>query len=162
MNIGFSPSYTRQFLTTIPTTSFGPMHATLLSPSGRRLIRDIRAASTYQDRANNNNILSWTVNDAANIEWCMERGLDGIITDEVPRVLEMCEKWSGEKEGGRRSSWGSYFDYYWWSNLDMNTVLGLIRVNFWIWLWGVVFRRRYGGTCVLDAGRQVDRKSKDK
>ena len=99
------------------------MQASLVSPYGRGFIRQVQA--------HHQPIISWTVNDEKNIDWCIRRGLDGIITDNLPKVLEMCETY-GE---GRR--------YYW----SMNVLLGFIRLNFWIYLFGLVFRRRYG-TCI--------------
>ena len=73
------------------------------------------------------------------MDWCIGRGMDGMITDNVPKALEMCETY-GEK---RR--------YYW----SLNVLLGLVKLNFWIYLFGVVFRRRYG-TCI-DGRDEVDK-----
>lgn len=80
-NIGFSAAYSRQFLTSsMPHISFNMLFAVLLSPSGRRFIRDAHAA----DRA----VYAWTVNDTVGFEWCIKRGLDGIISDDPQKYLE--------------------------------------------------------------------------
>lgn len=65
--------------------------------------------------------------------------MDGIITDNVPQALEMCET---HKEDRR----------YRWS---INVLFGFIKLNFWIYLFGVAFRRRHG-TCI-DRPPEVDK-----
>ena len=57
--------------------------------------------------------------------------MDGIITDNVPKFLELCEPYKEERK-------------YRWS---MNVLLGYIILNFWIYLFGVAFRQRHG-TCI--------------
>ena len=76
------------------------------------------------------------------MDWCIRRELDGILTDNVPQALEMCETYK-EK---RRYRWSA------------KMVFGFTVLNFWIYLFGVVFRQRYG-TCI---DRPVERKKKDK
>ena len=65
--------------------------------------------------------------------------MDGIITDNVPKALKMCESHKEDKR-------------YRWS---MNVLLGFIYLNFWIPLFGVAFRQRHG-TCI-DRGSEVDK-----
>ena len=119
INIGFSISYCRQYFA-VPGSDFSMTQASLVSPSGRNFIRDIQA--------NHRHILCWTVNDEKAIDWCIRRGLDGILTDNVPQALEMCERYNQERR-------------YRWS---LKTLLGFVHLNIWIYLFGVVFRRRYG------------------
>ena len=76
------------------------------------------------------------------MDWCIRRGLDGILTDNVPQALAMCETYKEERT------------YRW----PVKMLLGFIHLNFWIYLFGVVFRRRYG-TCI-DGQVEVDRKDK--
>lgn len=130
MNIAFSTVYARQFLA-VPNTSFSMTQASLVHPYGRKLIREMQA----QDRQ----ILSWTIDDEKNVDWCIRRGVDGIITDDVPKVLKMCEIFTEERR-------------YRWS---LKLLLGFITINFWIYLFGVVFSRRYG-TCI-DRRVEVDK-----
>lgn len=73
------------------------------------------------------------------MDWCIRRGMDGIITDNVPKFLEMCETYKEERR-------------YRWS---MNVLLGYIKLNFWIYLFGLAFRRRHG-TCI-DRQSAVDK-----
>ena len=103
------------------------MQASLVAPWARGFIKEVQA--------HHQQILSWTINDEKNIDWCIRHGLDGIITDNVPKALEMCETYRDEKR------------YYW----SMNALLGLIRINFWIYLFGLIYRRRYG-TCIERRG----------
>ena len=109
------------------------MQVSLVSPRGRGFIQEVQA--------HRQQILSWTVNDEKNIDWCIRREMDGLITDNVPKALEMCETYREERR------------YYW----SMHMVLGLLKLNFWIYLFGFVFRRRYG-TCIN--GRDEVDKSK--
>lgn len=73
------------------------------------------------------------------MDWCIRRGVDGIITDNVPKLLKMCETYKEERR-------------YRWS---LNVVLEFIRLNFWFYLFGVVIRRRHG-TCI-DRRGEVDK-----
>ena len=122
MNIGFSLSYSRQFLP-VTNSSFAMIQASLLSPSGRRYIREMQARHQH--------IFAWTVNDDKVIDWCIGQGVDGIITDDVPKALKLCETYQGKS----RYSWSWKMGW------------GFLKLNFWLYLWGVVFRKRYG-TCI--------------
>lgn len=99
------------------------IQAALVSPRGRRFIRDVQARKLQ--------IFSWTNNDDINIEWCIRRGLDGIITDEVPKALKLCETLGEE----RRHRWKA------------KVVIGRIIFNFWLYVFILLFRTRYG-TCI--------------
>ena len=66
-----------------------------------------------------------------NMDWCIRRGVDGIVTDNVPKFLEMCETFKEEKR------------YRW----PMKLLLGFAYFNVWVYLFSTVFGRRYG-TCI--------------
>ncbi|KAK5020349.1 hypothetical protein LTR16_012610, partial [Cryomyces antarcticus] len=36
-------------------------------------------------------VLAWTVNDEKKMRWCVKRELDGVITDDPKKFLEVCE-----------------------------------------------------------------------
>lgn len=99
------------------------IQAALVSPRGRKFLREVQARNLQ--------IFSWTNNDDINIEWCIRQGLDGIITDNVPRALELCETLGEEKR------------YRWTAKV----VIGRIIFNFWLYVFILIFRRRYG-TCI--------------
>ena len=122
-NVGFSPTYSRNFLT-MPNTSFVMLYPTLVSPSGRKFIRTVKT----QQRQ----IYAWTVNDEKGLDWCVKKGVDGIITDEVERFFAVCAA-SEEKASYR------------WS---LALLVQFILVNFWVAVFDVIFPRRYGANIV--------------
>lgn len=80
--IGFSLLYARQFLGA-PDVSFNMMCPALQGPGGSSFIRECKAL----DRQ----IFAWTVNTEAKMDWCIRKGLDGVITDDPGKFLEVCE-----------------------------------------------------------------------
>ena len=107
------------------------IQAALVSPRGRKFLREVQARNLQ--------IFSWTNNDDINIEWCIRQGLDGIITDNVLRALELCETLGEE----RRYRWTA------------KVVIGRIIFNFWLYVFVLLFRRRYG-TCI-DKQTKIDK-----
>lgn len=82
-------------------------------------------------QAHRRQIHSWTVSDEKNMDWCIRREVDGIVTDNIPKFLEMCQTFEEE----RRYRW------------PVKLLLGFIYFNFWVYLFSLLFRRRYG-TCI--------------
>ena len=115
-------AYSRQFLA-VPDTSFNILQASLVSPYGRKFIREVQAHQRQ--------VYSWTIIDEKNMDWCIRRGMDGIVVDNVPKSLEMRETYDEERK------WR-------WS---LKLLLGFAFLNFWVYLFSAVFRRRYG-TCI--------------
>ena len=132
LNIGFSVTYCRQFLS-VPNSSFSMLQPSAVSPFGRRFVRELQTRQRQ--------VYTWTVNDEKNMDWCIRRGVDGVITDNIPKFLEVCKGFDLEKKPG-------------WS---LKMVLGFAYFNFWIFLFSAVFMRRYG-TCI--DGKTVIDKSK--
>ena len=130
VNIGFSLTYSQQFLA-VPESGFNVLQASFVSPYGRRFIRELHAhrRQTY----------SWTVNDEKNMDWCIRRGLDGIVTDDIPKLLDMCALFQVEKK------------HRW----QVKMLLGFTYFNFWVYLFSTGFRSRYG-TCI-DRLPEVDK-----
>ena len=73
--------------------------------------------------------------------WCIERGLDGVVTDDVPRFLRMCVESEDDRKRYRR---------------PVRLVLGFLYFEFWIWVFGAVYWWRYGSS-VWD-GKGVDKR----
>ncbi|KAK5129665.1 hypothetical protein LTR08_002990 [Meristemomyces frigidus] len=119
VHIGFSTSYARHFFS-VPNVGFGTLLPTLVAPGGKRFIRDARA----QDRR----VLAWTVNPAERMEWCIRRGVDGVITDDPAMYLAVCEGYD-EREGEA------------WMPLGWRGYVQCLRI--WVWV-SVLFlwRRR--------------------
>ena len=99
------------------------LQASLVSPYGRKFIREVQA--------HHRQIYSWTVIDEKSMDWGIRRGMDGIVVDNVPKSLELCETYD-ERRNCR------------WS---LKLLLGFAFLNFWVYLFSAVFRRRYG-TCI--------------
>ena len=123
MNIGFSITYARQLLA-VPNTGFNVIQASYVSPYGRGFIRELQ---THHHRQ----VYSWTVNDEKNMDWCIRRGMDGVVTDDVPKFLEMCRTF----EEGKRYQW------------SVKMVLRFIISNIWVFIFNTIYLR-WHGTCI--------------
>lgn len=66
--------------------------------------------------------------------------MDGIVTDDVPKLLEMCKTFKEE----RRCRW------------PVTLLLAFTYYNVWVYLFDVVFRRR-SGSCIIGRGVEVDK-----
>lgn len=86
-----------------PNVTFNIFYTILMFPfTGPRFINDAHS----QGRA----VYAWTVNDQENMRWCIEHGVDGVITDDVRLFVEVREIWQrGERRrvslGFRRWVW---------------------------------------------------------
>lgn len=120
MNIGFSTAYSRQFCA-IPNTGFNILQPTLVSPAGRSFVWDLQARR--------HPVYAWTVNDAKNMDWCIRRGVDGIFTDDVPRLQEMCATFDEKKMEGR---WPA------------KILLQYAVLCVWVFLFDIIVFERYG------------------
>ena len=72
-------------------------------------------------------VYAWTVNDEQNMRWCIEHGVDGVVTDDVKNFIDVREAW----EKGRREvsvSLASYVFIVWVWTLTM-TVGWWFRFN---------------------------------
>lgn len=87
-NICFLMPYSRQFLSA-PNVSFNMLQRAIVGPSGKRWIRDMKAS--------NRSLISWTINDANLMKWCIQRDFDGVITDDPKLFNEIVDGW--EKDG---------------------------------------------------------------
>lgn len=89
MHIGFDVVYARKFLS-VPQVSFNIFLFALLNPYGAKFLRDVRKAER--------SIFLWTVNDEHWMMWSIKKGVDGVVTDDPKRFLEVCRKFErGEK-----------------------------------------------------------------
>ncbi|RMD44654.1 hypothetical protein DV735_g466, partial [Chaetothyriales sp. CBS 134920] len=89
VHIGASTWYARQFVS-VPNLSFSMLQKSLVGPLGRWFVRDVRAAGRL--------VYDWTVNDVASMRWSVEKGLDGVITDNPKLFNELCKNWRFEEE----------------------------------------------------------------
>ncbi|KAL6242470.1 gamma-tubulin [Rhinocladiella similis] len=120
VHIGFSVPYSSQFLA-IENIGYIILQETLVSPLGRSFIRDARAAQRP--------ILSWSVNDEKDLDWCVRRELDGVITDNPKKLLELRES---SVKSGRPLVW------------SVRRIASVLRINMMIWVFNFIFGRKYG------------------
>jgi hypothetical protein len=83
-HIGFNISYARQFLQVPPVSSFNLLQKIMIGPLGHRFLRDAHAA----DRS----VFVWTVNDTGMMRWSIRRGVDGVLTDDPKKFLDVCRE----------------------------------------------------------------------
>ena len=96
--VGFSIPYARQFLK-VPNVSFNMHHKVIAGPGGGAFLRDARAAGR--------SIFLWTVDDVAWMKWSIGKEVDGVITDDPKKYLEVCKNYGGEKIRLPLKKWGS-------------------------------------------------------
>ncbi|KAF5717350.1 glycerophosphoryl diester phosphodiesterase [Fusarium mundagurra] len=106
VHISTSLLYSHHFLR-VPNLGFSLNHKTLIGPSGRLFLRELRKTNKL--------LMAWTVNEPRHMEWCIRQNLchprrrhgkiegpaliDGVITDNPGLYLEMCEKFENEMDG---------------------------------------------------------------
>lgn len=61
----------------------------MVGPRGNNFLKDLRAAGR--------SILLWTINDEVTMKWCIYKGVDGVITDDPKKYLEIARSYNGEK-----------------------------------------------------------------
>ncbi|KAK3901456.1 PLC-like phosphodiesterase [Staphylotrichum tortipilum] len=98
--IGFSLPHAYKFLSDDqPGVHFNLLQATQVGPLGARFRREARRRGRR--------IFVWTVNDEGWMEWCVRKGLDGVITDDVGRFGEVRDRFLVAEEEAARGgvSW---------------------------------------------------------
>ncbi|MCJ1301886.1 hypothetical protein MMC08_004687 [Hypocenomyce scalaris] len=118
-HIGFSISYARRFLA-YPHVSFNILQKVLMGPFGSKFLRDAQSVSRP--------VYVWTVNEDEMMRWSINKGVDGVITDDPQRFLEICAEW----ESGRRAphvTWRQWMQVLW--------------INLLVCVFGTIFWWRY-------------------
>ncbi|OWO97715.1 hypothetical protein B2J93_2475 [Marssonina coronariae] len=87
-HIGWNIPYARQFLD-VPGISFNMFQKMMIGPGGERFMKDVRKAGR--------SLFLWTINDDNSMRWCISKQVDGVITDDPKRYLEICKIYNGEK-----------------------------------------------------------------
>jgi phosphatidylglycerol phospholipase C len=116
--IGFSMSYARQFLK-VPGVNFNMLQTIMVGLFGNAFLRDVKKA--------NRSIFLWTVNKESWMKWSIKKEVDGVITDDPKKYLEVCENYEDEKI--HHSLWA------WWF---------VIWVNLLVPFFSLLFRYKYG------------------
>jgi phosphatidylglycerol phospholipase C len=124
--IGANLSYARALMTSVPKLNFNMYYASLVGPFGSSFMRRARKEGRL--------VWAWTVDDEDWMEWCIKKGLDGVITDDPKRYLEMCERWrKGEKLRARLG----LVNY-------LGRFFGVIRAHLMMWLYAFITFRKNG------------------
>jgi glycerophosphoryl diester phosphodiesterase len=120
MHIGFSTCYAREFLP-VNNVSFNMLQKILVGPVGHKFISEVKAAQR--------SLLVWTVNDAAMMRWSIRKKVDGVVTDDPKKFLEICDDFNeGSKPDG----------------LSFRACMGILGINILAAVFSVIFRWRYG------------------
>ncbi|KAL9132149.1 MAG: hypothetical protein Q9217_000083 [Psora testacea] len=120
-HIGFSISYARQFLSA-PNVSFNMLQRSLIVPIfGARFLRDAKAKGRP--------VYDWSVNEESMMNWSIKQGLDGVITDDPKRFLEVCEEW----ESGKRDV-----------EISLKQWMSILWVYLMVLIFGIIFWWKYG------------------
>ncbi|KAK4122408.1 PLC-like phosphodiesterase, partial [Parathielavia appendiculata] len=90
--IGSSLLYARRFLSDEHAdVQFNLFQPTLVGPVGAHFRREVRKRGRK--------LFVWTVNDRGWMEWCIRKGVDGVITDDVGKFTEVRDRF-GDGDGG--------------------------------------------------------------
>lgn len=92
----------------------------LMGPAGARFLRDAKSLGRP--------VLCWTVNEENLMRWSIKNGLDGVITDDPKRFLEVCDQW----EQGKRKIFIQPKDF-----------LLVLWLNLMVALFGTLFQWKY-------------------
>lgn len=103
-HIGFAPVYARQFLKA-PNVSFNMLQRSLFGYSGRRFMRDVKAAKRP--------LFTWTVNDDNLMRWCIRKELDGVVTDDPKKFNQICDEWEDEKKQPAKQTLRQWLSTIW-------------------------------------------------
>lgn len=76
----------------------------MLGPWGSAFMCEVEKA----DRS----LFLWTVNDEQTMKWCISKEVDGVITDDPKKYLELDAKWKGGKAWPSLYSLG-FFLFIW-------------------------------------------------
>jgi phosphatidylglycerol phospholipase C len=98
-HIGFSVDYARQFLK-VPRVGLNLFQKLIVGPRGASLIREVK-----QQKAERT-LLFWTVNEEYWMKWSIRQEVDGVITDNPEKYLEVRKTYN--KDETLRQSWASW------------------------------------------------------
>jgi len=119
-HIGFSLVYARQFLK-VPNVSFNMLQKIMMGPFGKRFLKDARKAKRP--------VFVWTVNEEAEMLWSIQKDLDGVLTDDPKKYLEVCDNYDETATSPK---------------IPLSTYANLIWINILVVLFSLLFRYRYG------------------
>ncbi|KAH7041965.1 PLC-like phosphodiesterase [Macrophomina phaseolina] len=120
--ISFSLPCAWYFLEHVPRISFNMYAPVLVGPVGAAFRK--RAQRLHRP------VFAWTVNKERMMEWSIAKGLDGVVTDEPLKFLEVCKRWEDKSDVKRLDE----VEGWTWDGWKIWEVLDLLRVQLFIWL----------------------------
>ena len=118
--IGFSVMFARRFLS-VPNISFNMLQKSLMGPFGAKFLHDAKRLKRL--------VYVWTVNEEAMMKWSIRKEVDGVITDDPKKFLEVCDRWN---KGDRR------IKFSWYEILDV------LRINLYVAVFSILFWWKFG------------------
>lgn len=118
VHIGWSIAYARQFLG-VPGVHFNMLQQIMVGPCGDSFLKDAHEAGR--------SVFLWTINDEKTMKWCIYKGVDGVITDDPKKYLEVSKGYRGEKV-----------------RLSVQGLFSVMWINLLVALFAPMFRRRMG------------------
>lgn len=88
--IGITLPLAREYLA-VPNVAMNVRQEPLYGLGGRCFVRECQALARP--------LYAWTVNEPSWMRWAIDAGLDGVITDDPKRYLDVCRRHRGDKEG---------------------------------------------------------------
>jgi len=86
-HIGYNISYAREFLK-VPGVGFNMLQKIMVGPFGNSFLRDIKK--------DNRAIFLWTVDEEEWMKWSIRKQVDGVITDDPKKYLDICKGYDGK------------------------------------------------------------------
>jgi phosphatidylglycerol phospholipase C len=65
------------------------LQKSMVGPFGNKFLQDVKAAGR--------SVFLWTVNDEERMKWCLMKGVDGVITDDPLKFLDVSKNYNGER-----------------------------------------------------------------
>jgi phosphatidylglycerol phospholipase C len=103
----------------VPNVSFNMLQKIMVGPFGDAFLKDVRKAKRP--------VFLWTVNDEPSMKWSIYKKVDGVITDDSKKFLEVGETYQGERV-----------------NLPVSSLIFIAFVNLMVTVFGALFRYRFG------------------
>ncbi|KAF2181903.1 tubulin-domain-containing protein [Zopfia rhizophila CBS 207.26] len=133
-HIGFSILYASHFLS-VPNISFNLLQGVLMTPWGKKFINKAHCEQRP--------VFAWTVNEERRMRWDIRHGIDGVITDDPKKFLEVRQGW----HEGMDDCFG------------LVLFLDILRINFFALIFGFLFQMKeiitlQAGQCGNSVGQQ--------
>lgn len=113
--IGFSVVFARPFLS-VPNISFNILQKSLMGPLGNKFLRDAKRLKRI--------VYCWTVNEEAMMKWSIRKEVDGVITDDPKKFLDLCDHWN---KGDMKIAFSLY------------EIFDIVRINFYVAVFSIMF-----------------------